>query len=211
MIDILDVMKTLAAQRKAYHSEADFQHAIAWEIHRRFPESSVRLERPLRTKGKVLHLDFMIQLPQKAIAIELKYKTKKLSVELDGEDFQLADHRAQDCGRYDFIKDICRLEQITSSVENCEGYAILLTNDSAYWKPSTIKGTVDAAFRLDESRILHGVLGWAENASDGTKKNRESHLQIDGEYPISWCDYAITSAENYCQLRYLVVHVPKRV
>jgi hypothetical protein len=210
MIDIPDVMEALFAQRKVFHSEADFQHAFAWEVHRRFPDSSVRLERPLSAKGKTLHLDFLIQLPERAIAIELKYKTKKLMFELDGEDYHLANHGAQDCGRYDFIKDICRLEHITSSIENCEGYAILLTNDSLYWKPSSSKGIrVDAAFHLSEGRVLHGSLGWTENASDGTKKNRESHLQVDGEYPLSWSDYAITGTENSCQFRYLVVYVPK--
>ena len=210
MIDIPDVMKTLYSQRKVFHSEADFQHAFAWEVHRRFPDSAVRLERPLSAKGKTLHLDFLIQLPKSAIAIELKYKTKKLLAEFDGEKYHLANHGAQDCGRYDFIKDICRLEHITSTMENCEVYAILLTNDSLYWKPSSSKGTtIDAAFHLNEGRVLHGSLGWTENASDGTKKNRESHLQVNGEYPINWSDYAITSTESSSQFRHLTVYVPK--
>src|SRR6266545_3747307 len=211
MIDLRDIMKALAAQRKAYHSEADFQHAFAWEVHRRLPESSVRLEIPLTAKDKTLHLDFLIRLPKKAIAVELKYKTRKLLVELDGEHFHLANHSAQDIGRYDFIKDICRLEHIALNVEHCGGCAILLTNDSAYWKPSSTKGTVDAAFRLTEDRILHGSLGWTENASDGTKKNQESDLQVVGEYTLNWRDYSITSAGTYGQFRYLAVHVPERV
>lgn len=209
-IDIPDVINTLSTQRRAFHSEADFQHAFAWEVHRRFPNSSVRLERPLTARGKTLHLDFLIQLPKRAIAIELKYKTRKLLVEFNGEEYHLANHGAQDCGRYDFIKDICRLEHITSNMENCEGYAILLTNDSLYWKPSSSKDTaVDAAFHLNEGRVLHGSLGWTKNASEGTKKNRESHLQVDGEYPLNWSDYAITSTESGSQFRYLAVYVPK--
>ena len=124
---------------KAYHSEADFQHAFAWEVHSRFPESKVHLERPLSANGKTLHLDLLIQLPTKKIAVELKYKTRKILVELDGEAFRLASHSAQDIGRYDFIKDIFRLEQIASNVENCGGYAILLTTDGTYWKPSSAK------------------------------------------------------------------------
>ena len=161
MIDISDVIKTLAAQRKAYHSEADFQHAFAWEIHRRSPDTSIRLERPMSVEGEPLYLDLLFQQPNRAIAVELKYKTKKFLGKLDGEDFHLKDQQALDSGRFDFIKDICRLEKMALNVGNCEGYAILLTNVSAYWKPSPPKDTNDAAFHLYEGRILHGPLKWA--------------------------------------------------
>lgn len=206
MIDVPDVMRALASQRKAYHSEADFQHAFAWEVHSRLPYSSVRLERPLRTNGKVLHLDFLIQLPNAAIAVELKYKTRELVVDIENETFSLASHAAQDLGRYDFIKDICRLENITSSLGNCHGYAILLTNDSAYWKPGR-NGTVDEAFRLNEGRILSGSLSWTDKASDGTKRNREKELHLTGIYELNWQDFSVIDADRYCQFRYVAVPV----
>jgi hypothetical protein len=195
-IDILGLMNTLAAQRKAYHSEADFQHAFAWEVHRQFPESSVLLERPLSVNGKTLHLDLFIQLLNKAMAIELKYKTRKLVIELEGEAFSLASHSALDIGRYDFIKDIVRLESIASNLANCEGYAVLLTNDSAYWKPRT-QGTVDEAFSLTEGRTLSNSMAWTEKASDGTKKNREKQLQLTGSYKLNWQDFSVASTESY--------------
>jgi len=211
MIDIPDVMNALATERKLFHSEADFQHAFAWEVHRRLPTASVRLERPISAQGKVLHVDFLVQLSENALAIELKYKTRKLSVEVEGEEFRLTSHSAQDIGRYDFIKDICRLEYITSNMMNCEGCAILLTNDSAYWKSSNGNKTVDAAFRVNEGRSLRGALGWTENASDGTKRNRESDLQVDGDYTLHWSDYAVASTRSYGQFKYLAVLVPRRV
>lgn len=205
-------MQTLAAQRKAYHSEADFQHAFAWEIHRQFPESSVRLEVPLSVKGRILHVDFLIQFPDRNIAIELKYKTCKLTMELEGETYNLAGHGAQVIGRYDFIKDITRLEDITAKCDNCEGYAILLTNDSAYWKKRNKRadGKVDEAFSLTDKRILSGRLDWAENASDGTKKNREKGHQLLGTYNLDWIHYSDATKESHGQFRYLAVHVPKR-
>ncbi len=208
MIDVPHVMKTLAAQRKAYHSESDLQHAFAWEVHRRFPTADVRLERPLSANGKKLHLDFLIQLSGAAVAVELKYKTRKLLVELDGEAFSLASHSAQDIGRYDFIKDIFRLEKIVSSLENCVGHAIMLTNDSSYWT-SHSKSTVDEAFRLTEGRVLKGAMAWTEKASDGTKKNREASLELDGTYRLNWQDFSVASKETYGQFRYLPVRVQK--
>ena len=211
MINISGLMNTLATQRKVYHSKADFQHAFAWEVHRLLPKSSVRLERPLNVNGKTLHLDFLIQLPDRAMAVELKYKTRKLVIALEGgEAFSLASHSAQDIGRYDFIKDIIRLENIASNFANCEGYAVLLTNDSAYWKPRAA-GTVDEAFRLTEGRILCKSMAWTENTSNGTKKNREKDLQLIGTYKLNWQDFSVASTESYGQFRYLAVHVPERV
>ena len=44
MLDIDQLMACLADTRKVFHSEADFQHALAWQIHRAMPEGQVRLE-----------------------------------------------------------------------------------------------------------------------------------------------------------------------
>lgn len=207
-LDIQGVMKALAAQRKVFHSEADFQHAFAWELHVRQPEASIRLEKPLRTAGKSLHLDFLIEHAGKSVAVELKYKTRSLRLNVDGEDFHLSSHSAQDLGRYDFIKDICRLEEITSTVDNCEGWAVMLTNDTAYWKTPQNTGTVDAAFRLTEGRILSGELAWRDQASAGTTKNRESKLSVKGKYTLTWDDYSTVISPSYSDFRYLAVKVP---
>lgn len=208
LIDIPEVMEALARQRKAFHSEADFQHAFAWELHLRQPEASIRLEKPLRTDTKNLHLDFLIEHHDKSVAVELKYKTRSLKLNLDGEDFHLSSHSAQDLGRYDFIKDICRLEEITSAISDCEGWAILLTNDTAYWKTPQNTGTVDAAFRLTEGRILTGNLAWTDQASAGTKKNRERDLSVTGQHKLTWDDYSTVTSPRYSAFRYLAVKVP---
>ena len=50
----------------------------------------------------------------------------------------------QDLGRYDFIKDIERIERIAAHVPQAEGYALLLTNDSSYWRNGTGL-TIDSA------------------------------------------------------------------
>ena len=94
-----------------FHSEADFQHALAWHIHQAMPESEVRLEvDPLPLGRDKMFLD--VWLPKEGVAIELKYATRGLQVEQDGELFVLRDHRAQDTRRYDFLRDIERLESV---------------------------------------------------------------------------------------------------
>lgn len=208
ILDIQGVMKALAAQRKVFHSEADFQHAFAWELHLRQPAASIRLEKPLRTASKNLHLDFLFEYAGKSVAVELKYKTRSLKLSMEGEDFHLSSHGAQDLGRYDFIKDICRLEEITSTFRECEGWAIMLTNDSAYWKTPINMETVDGAFRLTEGKILRGDLAWTDRASAGTKKNRERVLSVAGKYTLEWADYSTVISPSHSNFRYLAVKVP---
>jgi hypothetical protein len=53
MINVHQIMKTLAVERPVFHSEADFQHALAWELHRQMPEWAMRLEyRPRKILGR---------------------------------------------------------------------------------------------------------------------------------------------------------------
>jgi hypothetical protein len=59
----------------------------------------------------------------------LKYKTRGLSVQIENEQYRLKDQSTQDVGRYDFIKDIQRLEHVSVGQKNFVGYAVLLTND----------------------------------------------------------------------------------
>ncbi len=167
MIDINQVLLDLAKQSPVYHSEADFQHSFTWEIHRRLPNAGVRLELPFGGQGRLLHLDVWISNNDPGLAVELKYKTRALETEVQGEAFSLRDQSAQDLGCYDFIKDIVRLEQITANRPSAIGYAILLTNDSAYWNSGTGANTIYAAFRPQEGTTLQGTLAWGEGRIAG--------------------------------------------
>ena len=51
-IDIPKIMNELSKLRPIFHSEADFQHALAWEVHRCFPEAAIRLELPFKAGGR---------------------------------------------------------------------------------------------------------------------------------------------------------------
>ena len=62
MLDIEGLLTSLAQSRKVFHSEADFQHALAWQIHKARPDSPyaprlMNLVRQfLRLKVIALHL-----------------------------------------------------------------------------------------------------------------------------------------------------------
>jgi hypothetical protein len=50
-------MNRLALRRPVFHSEADFQHGLAWQIQLDHPDARVRLEtRPLEGRPAVLNL-----------------------------------------------------------------------------------------------------------------------------------------------------------
>ena len=207
MIDIKEILDVLAGKRPIFHSETDFQHALAWAIHLQDLTCSIRLEFKPPQLGKRAHLDIWAVDKSTILVIELKYKTRMLDVRIGQESFHLLDQSAQDLARYDFLKDIHRLEQIVFSTTNSMGYAVFLTNDSAYWKPPRNSGTVDADFRIHQSRVLTGNLHWGSGASKGTVRGREDAISIKGVYSLNWQDYSKPSRASYGKFRYLLVEV----
>jgi hypothetical protein len=203
MIEVNEILATLAKRRPIFHSEADFQHSLAWEIHQKIPSAFVCLELPVQVKNEYFHVDVWVKHQDEILAIELKYKTRGLSIEIDGEHYILSNQSAQDIGRYDFIKDIQRLEHIASGQNNFVGYAILVTNDSAYWIKPTYHDTVDSKFRINNERVLEGIFEWGPNASDGTKKSREQSLILQNKYVVQWLNFSHPSLESYGEFRSL--------
>ena len=153
MLNIRELLTGLAESRKVFHSEADFQHALAWHIHQTMPKSQVRLEFPMPVEHRKMYVD--IWLPAEKNAIELKYVTRKSELEDNKETFALLNQGAQDQRRYDFLQDIHRLELMRSTPELCEaGYAVLLTNDPSYWNPPRSRDTVDSRVSTPALRSL---------------------------------------------------------
>jgi hypothetical protein len=207
MFDIIEILKILAVERPVFHSEADFQHALAWKIHQQNPDSKIRLEfKPANLKERA-YIDLWVITDNRAFAIELKYKTRGINVKISEESFDLLNQSAQDHGRYDFIKDICRLERVANNHSNVSGYAIFLTNDSAYWKQPKNAQTVDASFRIHQGRTISGNLGWGAGASEGTKLKREENIKLANAYQLSWSDYSHPAQVTYGGFKYLMVQI----
>lgn len=206
MLDIHGLMRSLSQSRPLFHSEADFQHSLAWLIHEQTPEHDVRLEYPSELPDKRIYLD--IWVPSPSIAIELKYCTRSLKASQNGEKFKLLHQRAQDTRKYDFLKDIQRLEQLHKSHTECKsGYAIFLTNEPLFWEPPRRSGTVDADFHLYEGRQVKGTMAWSAHASKGTMRGREDPIHLSGAYTAHWQDYSDVQTARGGKFRYLVVAV----
>ncbi|MGX1901616.1 hypothetical protein ACT3HK_09660 [Thermolongibacillus altinsuensis] len=117
-------------------------------------------------------------------ALYLMNKLAGLIIKQENQLIELKHHGAEDCGRYDFLKQVEKLEKITTGRDNIKGIAILLTNDHLYWSEPTRANTVDSYFRIHENRILTGELKWLEHASAGTTKGREDSIVIKGTYKL---------------------------
>ena len=203
-IDIEALLSELAVRRPIFHSEADFQHELAWQI-REMTISEIRLEYPYPGDNP-RRLD--VWLPRHGLAIELKYCTRRLEANSHGEAFALREQGAQDIRRYDFLKDIQRLEDACAEWEDCKsGLAVFLTNDHTYWQPPKRTGTLDAAFRLHEGRTIHGDRPWAAETSPGTMKTRESPVSLQGAYQMKWRHYSRPATGKHGEFRYLALHV----
>jgi len=118
-------------------------------------------------------------------AFEVCYKTDLLRTLHNGREISLKRHSAQDISRYEFLKDIEKLEAVVGHRPGVKGCAVLTTNDRNYWEVSNRVSLVDEDFRIHEVRRLHGELRW-KNASAGTMENREREICLHGTYQMNW-------------------------
>jgi hypothetical protein len=220
VLQLSNIMHRLAQVRPIFHSEADFQHALAWQIHAEHPDAQIRLEyRPFVDER--VYIDIWCEVDGQSTAIELKYPTKRLSAtSVEDERFVLAEHSAQDLTRYDIIKDVVRIERVIGTVSKTLAAAIVLTNDPSFWNPSArAVPTIDDAFRIHEGRTLAGSCAWAETAGPGTTKGRTTRLNVRGTYLFAWQDYSSVNErwglnERWGQFRFVIVepnsvpHIP---
>ena len=208
--DLSQILETALQCRSVFHSESDFQHHLAWEIHKTFKDAEVRLERPLpHNKGDTRgHCDIVVGNDGEIIGIELKYKTKKSHVDINDERFELKPHGGR--LRYNFLKDVYRLEQWRDDREITRGYAVLLTNDSRCWNPTNNRERRnDAAFKIHEGRTITGRLAWKKGAK---LSKTQTSFKLKGSYTMNWRDSPnkalLKSKELSNRFRYLCVQVP---
>lgn len=205
-IDALILLRSLAAKRPVFHSEADFQFAFAWEAKERDPGLEVRLETHPEPAVR-LDLELIHAETGRGVAVELKYMTRRWSGSVGREHFELKNHGASDLRGYDVIKDIHRIERFVSARPGWSGLVVVLTNDATYWRPRTHGRVTNAdAFRLCDGLVLSGERAWGPNTG-GTSRGRESVLQLTGSYPLAWGGYSSLDPGPAGTFRSLVIEV----
>ena len=190
--DIVGALAALAQERCAFHSEADFQRDFAQTLGKLHPDIEVRTEYPvpwINPSGQQGSIDLWLRDADGAAAIELKYRTRRVELVVDGERYELKDQHAQDQGCYDFWKDVARTEKLVADGHADGGYVIALTNDQGYWNKGCA-GANYAAFRIHEGREVRGTLAWSPQAKAGSIKGREAPIALRGRYVTRWVPYS---------------------
>lgn len=207
-LNIENTLKLLADQRPIFHSEADFQHALAWKIHELYPDTNVRLEVPSGNLARRERIDIIVTNGAHKFALELKYKKRATEVVVNHEKFSLTNDGAQDIARYDFFKDVVRLEWYVAAERGTMGYALFLTNDELYWREST-RGINSAAFFMHEGRMLdnRGPLAWHERTGEGTMMGRREPLSPRVKGRIQWKDYSDVPNAAAGRFRYVMLTI----
>lgn len=195
-MDINVIMEALRMKRIVFHSEADFQFALAWEIQLHYPDASIRLEYP-PPNDPAKYIDILVWLDNDVYPIELKYKTRLLNAVVRGEQYHLKNHGAQDLGKYDFVKDINRIESFSEHLSGYyKGYAIWLTNDSYYWNVPRNDTAGYSAFSVHNGAVKVGTMSWGANMTEGSIKTRERPITLSGNYCIDWHDFSRVDTKN---------------
>lgn len=195
--ELKQIVETLAKSGNTYLCEKQFQFDLAWELRKYFEAQNkndchVYLEYPSRDKekdGSRIYYDIVIKENDTYCAIELKYKTSEGTAKLYGEEFDLKDQAAQDLGRYDFLKDVCRIEKFASEKKMERGYAIFITNDKLYWDKKGGDWLYKYLALNDGRKIPNTPLKWnwkGKPKESSVGKNRMGDLEIKGNYTVKW-------------------------
>ena len=211
--DLDATLMELAVQRPVFQNEMDFQFSFAWQIKMKFPNWNIRFEKNLTdSEDEKRRIDLWIE-GENTYAIELKYPTQELFHEVNNEIFKLRNKSAVDYARYDFLKDIKRMEEAVSNNTNVKGYAILITNDMAIEIPATKDDVADFQFRIDEGRVINNEeLDWIRKEGGQSYGERENPIKLKGTYRFNWKDYSELKMKNNLpvtngKFRYLLVKI----
>lgn len=228
---IREAINILKTERPIFHSEDDFKFDFSRVLYGLLGDNyELRLERPQDIK--MINRDGSIQVIRAPIdiivinkkeniiyPIELKYKTNEFTTNFCDENYKLKKHGAPDIGRFNFRKDIYRIEQLIHHSENTiKGYFIVITNENEYLQDISTKNNLDKHYSFHQDAELHkDDLGWnyekqleqdyildsnqkliKNNKIHWTSIGNEFHkLDLKNTYKIKWDIYSQIDKENF--------------
>lgn len=210
-LDLPEVLRALAVRRPVFHSEADLQQELAWQVHLARRNVEVRLEVRVPQPSRPGHrerVDVLLRGPAGPVALEVKYLTNAVTALHDGELFDLPRQGAQDVAGYDVVKDIYRVEHFIRTGFAAAGAVLVLSNDRSYWTdPGHGRVTGAAAFRLYDGTMLTGERSWGSQSGPGTRKGREPAIALMGNHHLRWHDFSELPDAPNGRFRFLFIAV----
>lgn len=238
MINRNDVENTIASFSKKdiiFQNEQQFQFELACEIKKKLSKNEeIIFEYVAYTSGKKKIKKYYIDLiivnvvNGEYIPIELKYKTSEGKYTRFNSDIVLSGQGAEDLGRYDYLNDIKRIEDLKIKNKNYNykysnnllkkyvtGFAIIISNEKKYWK--TTKASLTTSKQKNYSyydfcigqgdKIKKGKpLKWKGNHNNKTFNSRPS-FKLNSDYSFDWKTYKLIANSNESEFMYLITEI----
>lgn len=227
-MNIPNIVEKFKKDHRYFHSETDFQFALAWYIHKEHENATVLLEYPYgKDKNSRSYLDMYIKDQNIKYGIELKYKTTFAHIKAEPEDIHLTNQAAHGNACYDYWKDVERLEKMIEGEIIHKGYAIFLTNASVYskkegepWHGRDGKIPDYSEFRIRNARTIKNgnkkskILNWRDGVvPKGATKDRADVIEIRNQYTIKWNNFSTykdKGVEKNKEFQYLCLEIPPK-
>ena len=210
LIDVVrtDVKQFLDTNKELLFNERDLQMHLATFLRQtnHYDDVDVEYYVPLsELTGYIwnneLRMDVLVRKGKEFLPIELKYKTKSVRKKLlrfgesVAEEVEVMKNQgAQDLGKYDFWKDVRRIEIVKkrfSSIKN--GLAVFMTNDPMYLQRGREKSN-HIELSMDEGS--HGKeKHWLDKDSYCSKTHPD--FEVEKEYSIHWNSRDIEGIQFY--------------
>ena len=206
--------KELKEEGRVFLNEWDFQmslslfltHIKGYKVHLEYivPLSFLpKGEYPFANKENI-NIDIVIEKEGFFYLIELKYKTKKATIKFERfwetKYVSLKDQSRIPMSRYDFWKDVARLEFLKESFEKVKGgLCVFVTNNKTYTEED--KG-ISEEFTMEAHKCHMGTL----TLKDGKTKEKFPKFSLSKDYQIEkW--YKVTIEETKIAFHYCIVRV----
>ena len=203
-----DVKQFLDTNKELLFNERDLQMHLATflRLTGHYDDVDVEYYVPLsELKGYIwnneLRMDVLVRKGKEFLPIELKYKTKDVRKKLPrfgesvAEEVEVMKNQgAQDVGKYDFWKDVRRIEIVKNRFKNIKnGLAVFVTNDPIYVqrgreKSNHINLSMDEGNHVKEKH-------WLNKNSVCCKTNPD--FEVEKEYSIHWDSRDIEGVQFY--------------
>ena len=215
-----DIEEFLENTKEPFYNECEFQMYLALFLKRRgyniYLEYSVPLDcekvqgeiNKRKQKGESIpfsnrekmDIDIVIEQDRLFYLIELKYKTKSKRMDLKrfGEILEdsefLKDQGAIPRGRYDFWKDVARLEFVKESFKPniIRGFCVFMTNEDKYTRKPT---DISEKFSMKAGYVHDKELVWL---SEGKLAENNPKILLSKQYVIDSWDINQNTGFHYC-------------
>lgn len=209
--DIKEFLDKELKEGEIFFNECEFQVKLAlfliqkkgYKVHLEYsvPLGEKKMQFP--NKGKI-DIDIVIEKDELFYPIELKYKIKQEEVKFNrfGEDtsYLLKEHLRIPMSKYDFWKDVARLEFLKESFEKVKGgLCIFLTNNETYTRGD--KG-ISEEFTMEAQKSHIGTL----TLKDGKTKKKCPEFSLSKDYQIEKWN-KVANEETKIAFHYCIVRV----